>query len=192
VALPRCSRGRCYQVGGVTLADRGIVFTRNGTSPDRSLVVRRAFTGRRLSQVEVLHDPQPDLVASSAGALYYAFGRGWYRWDFGQRRPHRTGFRMNPPAQLIAYERGRWYLATRRGCNFALESIRAGRPRTLVSPATLHRLVHSEAKLCVVLRSLTWTGRQALTAWAIFAPESSEEHSDHGLAGAALASDALR
>lgn len=42
--LPRCEQGSCYRVDQITLADRGVVFTRAASGPDTSRVVRRAGT----------------------------------------------------------------------------------------------------------------------------------------------------
>lgn len=101
-----------YHIGAVALADRGVVFTRDASRPDTSLVVRRSFADARVSTVKIVNDPQPDLVPSSAGALYQAFGHGWYRWDFGQARPRRASFPANSAAQLLSYEHGRWFILT--------------------------------------------------------------------------------
>ena len=117
VSMPRCKGKRCYQLEQVTLADKGVVFARDGTNPDQSVVVRIRFSDRARSEASLPHDPQPDLIPSSAGALYYALGRGWFRWDFGQRRPRLLPFRASPPAPLLAYERGLWLLSDRRGCD---------------------------------------------------------------------------
>jgi hypothetical protein len=190
--MPRCVRGRCYQLDEITLAERGVVFTRDSTNPDQSLVVRIRFSDRVFSKVTILHDPQPNLVPSSAGALYYAFGRGWYRWDFGQRRPRRTRFRANPPAPLLAYEQGRWFSSTHRGCGFGVVVVNGGHRRLVASPALLRRLVPRGSRLCVFLQAFALTRRQALTAWALVPRHSSEEHSDKGMVGVALVGDVLR
>jgi hypothetical protein len=188
--MPRCVHGRCYQFGAITLAERGIVFTRDSTNPDQSLVVRRRFSDRAFSKVTILRDPQPDLVPSSAGALYYALGRGWYRWDFGQRRPRRTRLRANPPAPLLAYEHGRWFTSTHRGCDFGVAVGNGrGHRRLIAAPELLRRLVPRGSRYCVLLQAFAWTGRQALTAWALVPRHSTDEHSDKGLVGVALASN---
>lgn len=190
--LPRCERGHCYQLGEVTLADRGVVFTRNSTGPDLSWVVRVRFSSRVRTSVRIPHDPQPDLVASSAGALYYAYGRGWYRWDFGQQ-PRGTRFRASPPAPLLAYEHGRWFLSTRRGCDFGVIAVgRDGSRHVVVSPRRLRSLVPSRSPSCVWLQAFASTGRRPLSAWALIPRESSEEHSDEGLFGVAYAGRAAR
>jgi hypothetical protein len=186
--LPRCEHGHCYQLEQVMLADRGVVFTRDSTNPDLSWVVRIRFSTRVSTSVRIRHDPQPNLVPSSAGAVYYVAGRGWYRWDFGGQ-PRGTPFRANPPAPLLGYEHGRWFLSTRRGCDFGVVVLDAGGHRRVVaSPQRLRRLVPSRSRLCILLQAFDWTGRHPLTAWALVPRESSEEHSDKGLYGVALAS----
>jgi hypothetical protein len=191
--MSRCERGHCYRLGEVTLADRGVVFTRDSTNPDLSWVVRIRFSNRSLSKVQIRNDPQPDLVPSSAGAVYFAFGRGWYRWDFG-RRPMGTRFRANPPTPLLGYERGRWFLSTRRGCDLGVVAIDSGgrhsggRHHVVVSPRHVRWLVSSRTPRCVLLQAFQSNGRHLLTAWALVPPVSSEEHSDKGLLGLALRS----
>jgi hypothetical protein len=191
VEMRRCTHGRCYQLEQVTLADDGVVFTRDGSNPDRSLVMRRAFSDGALTAVAIARDPQPDLIPSSAGAIYYVLGRGWYRWDFGQRRPHRTRFRANPPAPLLAYEDGHWFLASRRGCDFGVVMLeRNGQSRTIISPGRLRRLASPERRVCTVLEGFAWTRRQALTAWALAPKFSIDSHVDFGLVGVAFAGSA--
>jgi hypothetical protein len=189
--LPRCERGHCYRLGEVTLSDQGVVFTRDSSNPDLSWVVRIRFSNRALTRVRISHDPQPDLVPSSAGAVYYAFGRGWYRWDFA-KKPRGTRFRANPPAPLLGYEHGRWFLSTRRGCDFGVVALDgAGHHRVVVSAQRLRSLVPSSSRSCVWLQAFGLTGRQPLTAWALVPRQSSEEHSDKGLFGIAFAGSAL-
>ena len=188
---PRCGYRHCYNLERVSLADHGVVFTRDSTNPDLSWVFRIRFSTHVLTRVLIRGDPQPDLVPSSAGALYYVFRRGWYRWDFGGR-PRRTSFRANPPVPLLGYERGRWLLATRRGCDFGVVALTPGGRRTVVvSPRRLKRLVRSRSRLCVVLQAAAWVGGQPLLAWALVPPVSSEEHSDEGLFGIAFAGKPL-
>ena len=63
--------------------------------------MRRAFGARRLQSVLIPGDPQPDLVSSSSGALYYVLERGWYRWDFGAALPRQVTFANRPMKELI-------------------------------------------------------------------------------------------
>jgi hypothetical protein len=187
--VPRCQHGHCYQLGQVMLADRGVVFTRDSTNPDLSWVVRIRFAGHVLTSVRIPHDPQPNLVPSSTGAVYYVVGRGWYRWDFGQK-PRGTPFPASPPAPLLGRERDRWFLSTRHGCDFGVIVLGAdGRRRVVASPQRVRRLASSKSRFCVLLQAFDGTGRRPLTAWALVPPESSEEHSDKGLIGVALASN---
>jgi hypothetical protein len=119
--------------------------------------------------------------------VYYALGRGWYRWDFGAQ-PRGTPFRANPPAPLLGYEHGRWFLATRRGCDYGVVVLDGSGHRSAVaSPRRLRALVPSRSRLCVLLQAFSSVGRQPLTAWALVPRASSEEHSDKGLFGVAFA-----
>jgi hypothetical protein len=190
-SVPRCEHGRCYQLEEVTLAADGVVFTRDSTNPDFSWVYRVRFSNRRLTRAAVPRDPQPDLVQSSAGAVYYAFGRGWYRWDFGKSR-RRTTFRANPPAPVIGYQNGHWLLSTKHGCDSGIVSlVEGGRPRIVASPARLRRLVPAKSDVCVVLEAVSWVAARPFTAWALIPEHSSEEHSDRGLYGVVFASKPL-
>jgi hypothetical protein len=190
--LPRCERGHCYRLGEITLSDQGVVFTRDSSNPDLSWVVRIRFSNRALTSVRIRSDPQPDLVPSSAGAVYYAYGRGWYRWDFG-KSPRGTRFRANPPAPLLGYEHGRWFLSTRRGCDFGVVALDGtGHHRIVVSARRLRALVPSRSRSCVWLQAFGLAGQQPLTAWALVPRQSSEEHSDKGLFGIAFAGTFLR
>jgi hypothetical protein len=182
--LPRCEQGRCYRVDRVALAERGVVFTRAASGPDTSRIVRRGFGDARLSEVTLAGDPQPELVPSSAGALYHGFGRGWYRWDFGSARPRRAPFPANPVPQLLGYERGHWFVLTQDGCRYSVTALRPGRGRIVVaSPRSLRALAASDRSICVELAASAWTGRQPLTAWVV-APEARlQAHLDEGLVG---------
>ena len=189
---PRCQQGHCFQIEEVALADRGVVFTRDSTNPDFSLVVRIPFASRKPSSVRIPGDPQPDLAPSSAGALYYVLRRGWYRWGFG-RKPRRTPFRANPPAPLLGYEHGRWLLSTKRGCDYGVVAVTDGGRRTVVvSARSLERLLPARPRRCVLLQATAWIGAQPLTAWALVPEKSSEEHSDRGLVGVGFAGKRLR
>ena len=191
-AMSRCEPRRCYQLGAVALAAKGVVFTRTATSPDRSLVVRVRLGDHAVSRVAVPNDPQPDLAPSSEGALYYAFGRGWLRWDFGQARPHRVALPANPPAPLLAFERGRWFLSTRRGCNTGIVVLQRGRRTAVVTPQEVRRLARSTLPLCVALESFSWASPRALTSWAVLPEISLQAHSDFGLVGIVFGSRLTR
>jgi hypothetical protein len=182
-AFPRCRNGRCYRIDAVTVADRGVVFTRDPIGADTSMIVRRAFTAAKTTTLTLTDDPQPDLVPSSAGALYYRFNRGWFRWDFGKRRPARTPYSHARPAPLVAYEHGRWFLDPQTGCSQTLEARRDG--DRVISLTDLRALQKYEAagkrKTCRELGGFAWTGRQALAAWRLTPRASEEEHESTGL-----------
>jgi hypothetical protein len=190
--MRRCEHGRCHHIGAVALADRGVVFTRTTSGPDMSLIVRRAFSDSRVSAVKVANDPQADLVPSSAGALYHVFGRGWYRWDFGQARPRHMSIPANSAAQLLGYERGRRFMLTQHGCQSSVVAVRDTGRRTRIGPPAVVRARAARAHgTCIALGSLVWTGRQALTAWGLVPAESQHGHSDAGIAGVGHIGQAL-
>jgi hypothetical protein len=189
--LPRCERGRCYRIDRVALAERGVVFTRVTSGPDESRIVRRAFADRASTQVTIPGDPQADLAPSSAGALYYAFDRGWYRWDFGQAHPRHVGLPVRPPALLLGYESGHWFSLTQRGCRYAVTVLDpAGRRMTSIAARTLGR-VAAHRSSCVQLSASAWTGRRLVTAWGVAPQEELEEHLDVGLIAVVHASERL-
>ena len=192
-SMPRCQGTRCWRIDAVTLADDGVVFTRVASNPDASTVMRRAFTESAPSQVRISGDPQPELVPSSAGALYYVLGRGWYRWDFGRAKPSRTSFRANPPAPLVGFEDNRWFVSSRRGCRSGLVAVsRDQRPTTLSSPERLLRIVGSRHGICVQFGGLTWTGSQPLTGWGLLPEEEAEAHETTDLIGVVSVGRRLR
>jgi membrane protein DedA with SNARE-associated domain len=165
-----------------------VVFDRGAIGPQPSAVIRRGFSDRRSARVVLKHVTQPQLVPSSAGALYYAIGRGWQRWDFGEARPRRTPFRGARAAPLVAYERGRWLLVKRHGCESELAvRLADGRRRVLASPSGAGGLPTRQYSACHVLGALGWRGRQPLSAWAVIPAASVEAHSERGLTGAVLA-----
>jgi hypothetical protein len=187
--MPKCEGGRCYRVDTVALADAGVIFTRVASGPDTSFVVRRAFSGTRPTQVRIDGDPQPDLVPSSAGAVYHVLRRGWYRWDFGRARPRRVLRGLDPETGALAFEGGRWLLQVQRGCGSAVVGRDGGRSAEIVDPAVMARAgTHG---VCVQLGAATWTGRQVLTAWGVILPESLEAHHDDGAGGFVAASEPL-
>jgi hypothetical protein len=191
--MRRCHGARCYRIDTVTLARDGVVFTRVASDPDVSSVLRRAFTDRAASEVRIPGDPQPELRPSSAGALYYVLGRGWYRWDFGRARPRRTPFESDPPAPLIAFEHGRWLLLTGTRCRTGLVAVGPDGRRTIVSsPARLLRLVRSPHGVCAQFGGLTATGRQLLTGWGLAPKEEEEAHEVEEPLGVVAVSRPLR
>jgi hypothetical protein len=187
--MPSCSVSGCYHIGAVTVADSGIVFTRNAVGSQPSLVARREFGASGTESVAIADDPQPDLVPSSSGALYYALGRGWYRWDFGASRPRPVAFADDPVKSLIRHENGRWYWLSRQGCDYGLESTSdAGGIRvTLVVPGRLERLAPGPVPACTSLAGFAWTGRQPIASWVIASAASEAAHEDEGLRGLIVA-----
>jgi hypothetical protein len=177
-----------YHIGAVTVAENGIVFTRAAVGSQPSLVVRRAFGETGTQSVAIADDPQPDLVPSSSGALYYALSRGWYRWDFGDSRPRAVAFADDPVKSLIRHEDGRWYWLSRQGCDYRVESgAGAGGRVTFVMPGRLERLAPGAAPACTHLGGFGWTGRQAIMSWVIASAASVGAHEDEGLRGAVVA-----
>lgn len=184
--MPSCSVSGCYQIGAVTVADDGIVFTRDAVGSQASLVVRRGFGATGTQSVAIADDPQPDLVPSSSGALYFALSRGWYRWDFGDSRPSTVAFADDPVKSLIRHEDGRWYWLSRQGCNYRVESGAAvGSRATFVVPGRLVRPVPGVA--CTHLGGFAWTGRQAIMSWVIASAAAVGAHEDNELRGAVVA-----
>jgi hypothetical protein len=187
--MPRCGRAGCYRIDAVTLADRGVAFGRGAIGPQPSFVVRRAFSAARPSAIAIPGDPQPDLAPSSAGALYYAFGRGWYRWDFGSSRPARTAF--GDPARepgVLRYEHGHWLVLAREGCRMGLRaSLRGARTVDVETAPRLLSLLGIRQRRCVASLGVAWTGSQAVSAWAVYPRVEVDDHEESGLAGLAVA-----
>jgi hypothetical protein len=190
--IPRCGHAGCYRIDAVTLADRGVVFARGAIGPQPSFVVRRAFSAARPSAIEIPGDPQPDLAPSSAGALYYAFGRGWYRWDFGSSRSAQTPFggQVRRP-DVLRYEHGHWLVLARNGCEMGLRASRPGAETVdLETAPRLLSLLGIRHRMCVNSLGVAWTGSQAVSAWAVQPRAEIDAHVDVGLAGLAVAAAA--
>jgi hypothetical protein len=186
--LPRCRAAGCYRIDAVTLADRGVVFDRGSIGPQPSFVVRRAFSAPRPSAIEVPGDPQPDLAPSSAGALYYAFGRGWYRWDFGRSQPVDTAFRDRARRPgVLRYEHGHWLVLSGNGCQAGLRaSVPGARTVDLETAPRLLSLLGIRHPMCVNSLGVAWTGSQAISAWAVLPRAEIGDHDESGLAGLAV------
>ena len=186
-SLPRCVDNACYRIDAVTLADRGIVFTRAAIGSRPSLIVRRAFSAREPETREIPNDPQPDLAPSSAGALYYRFQQGWFRWDFGSREPTRLKAAGPAPATLLRLEGERLYRLEQKGCSTTFVSEPGGPSAPPIVPhAGAHE--HPGGETCLQLNAIAPLGRQIVAAWTIVPEESEEEHSDEGVGGVVSAS----
>src|SRR5919109_195522 len=183
--MPRCIGGRCYRIDKVTLADRGVVFSRGAVGPHPSLIVRRGFDDARPATISVPNDPQPDLILSSAGAFYYQFGRGWMRWDFGQARPRPAGVRDQGGEPFpIAFDRGRLLLVHHVRCTSTLLVRDGGRISRRIAPPRSTRYSPTEfGPLCRELSSLFWAGQKLLVAWSVVPKLSLDSHTSVGLVG---------
>ena len=174
--VPSCVHRRCYRIDAVTLADRGVVFVRGAIGPQPSFVIRRDFAAQHPEAVALPHDPQPDLVPSSAGAVYYALGSGWHRWDFGRPSPTRAPFKSDGSADPIAFDSGRWFVREHRGCDDVIVARLADGRRVVVgSPATARALAGVDRSFCAKFVSLTWTAGRAVTSWAMAPAAHSHE-----------------
>ena len=169
--IPRCVSTRCYRIDGVALADGGVVFTRGAIGPQPSFIVRRGFADAKPTSVALPGDPQPELAPSSAGALYYAFGRGWYRWDFGTRKPRATRFGVSDQNTVLQYEDGYWLTRRSGDCKHALQVVRPGdtsspSPR----PISILKLAHLRPSGCADIVAFHAVGNRAISAWRFQQP----------------------
>jgi len=181
-SLPRCLGTDCYRLDYVTLADDGVVFTRGAIGPQPSFVYRRA-RGRPLEHVRLPGDPQPDLVPSSDGALYYYYAHGWYRWDFNESRPRLT--RVRTSEEPLAFEHGTWFFVTRSGCRSTIErSDTTGRAGPEVSAADVVRLTRASSTICAMLANFKAVGAREISAWILQPGYAIGAHIDFGLVGA--------
>jgi hypothetical protein len=181
--MPRCTTKGCYRLDEVTVAKRGIVFTRDAVGSQASFVLRRAWGESKVESIAVQHDPQPNLVPSSSGALYYVLFRGWHRWDFGSARPHPVSFANHPSKQLILHEASHWYWLVRHDCSVRIESSPGGNGAALNVPARLASLGPHAGRTCTELGALVLAGTHAIAAWAIASEAAEDDHSDAGLRG---------
>ena len=182
--IPRCVSRRCYRIDGVTLADGGVVFTRGAIGEQPSFIVRRGFTDRAPTSVAVPHDPQLELAPSSAGALYYVFGRGWQRWDFGTRKPRATRFGVADQNTILQYEDGHWLTRRTRGCRETLQVIRpGGRGAVLAASKGVLKLANLKPSGCADIVAFHAIGNRAITAWRFQQPATDKYPVGLNLAG---------
>ena len=166
--LPRCVGGRCYRIDAVGLADQGVVFVRGAIGPQPSFIVRRGFSDAKPTSLAVPNDPQPDLAPSSAGALYYAFGRGWYRWDFGRRDTRLTRFRGARQTPVLLNEGDDWFVRVATPCKGGLQRFRGtGSASTVGTAARVLALAGVPADDCADLLDLELSGDRLVTTWSL-------------------------
>jgi hypothetical protein len=166
--LPRCAGGRCYRIDAVALADEGVVFVRGAIGPQPSFVVRRGFSDLRSTSLAVQNDPQPDLAPSSAGALYYAFGRGWYRWDFGRSDTRLTRFRGARQTPVLLNEGNGWFVRVAAPCKGALQRFGAAGSGAVVATAErVLALAGIPNDDCADLLDLHLSADRLVTTWLV-------------------------
>ena len=167
-SLPRCVGGRCYRIDAVGLADQGVVFVRGAIGPQPSFIVRRGFSDAKPTSLAVPNDPQPDLSPSSAGALYYAFARGWYRWDFGRPDARLTRFRGALQTPVLLNEGGDWFVRAAAPCKGALQRFRGTGSAAIVGAAErVLALAGVPADDCADVLALQVSGDRLVTTWSL-------------------------
>jgi hypothetical protein len=182
--IPRCVSTRCYRIDGMALADDGVVFTRGAIGPQPSFIVRRGYADPAPTSVAVPHDPQPELAPSSAGALYYAFGRGWLRWDFGSRKPRATRFGAADQNTILRFEDGHWFTRLTRGCRETLKVTRPGHAgATLAASRRILTLAHLKPSGCADIVAFHADGNRAISAWRFQQPATDKYPVGLNLAG---------
>jgi hypothetical protein len=178
--LPRCLGGDCYRIDDVTLADEGVVFSRGAVGPQPSVVMRRRFGGP-LEETAVPNDPQPDLIPSFAGAYYYAYARGWRRWDFGGTRPRAV---PGPPAaagEALALDRKGLLVQGGDTCHPTLVFRAGGAPETFAAPRP--QGAKPFGHLCSIVTGFSLQPDRLVVGWALLPEVSLQSHSDVGLVG---------
>jgi hypothetical protein len=175
----------CYRIDRVIVANDGVVFDLGATSQgSSSLIVQHAFAAAKPTTRKVPNDQQPDLVPSSAGALYYWLEHGWMRWDFGQPRPVPVpGFHTTSPSPL-AEEQGSLLLLAGPHCGQRL-AVRLPDASTLHLPAPRSTPASPTefGRLCRTVNGFSWRGRQLFVAWSFIPTISLQGHSEVGVSG---------
>ena len=180
--MSRCPHGRCYRIDSVTLADRGVVFERGAIGPHPSLIIRRGFGEDRVTTTSVAHDPQPELAASSAGALFYWLQHGWFRWDFGQKRPHLVKLPA-PHSWVLAYERGGLLFLGGSQCKPTLTLKSRHQSLVIRAPTSTPASPKGFGPLCRLMTHFHWQDRRLAVAWSIIPKVSLRSGVDVGLVG---------
>jgi hypothetical protein len=186
VAMNRrhCRGTRCYRIDRVTVADAGVVIALGTVGQGYpSLILRRRWEEAKPELAEVAADPQPDLVPSASGALYFQLGRGWVEWNFDEARPRRTSLRGARP-WLLAAEGHRQLILTGPACGTKV-GVRFpdGRTAHLPSPGSSPASPTRFGPLCRQLMGYAWTGNRLLLAWSIAPKISVDAHQDVGISG---------
>ena len=184
--MSRCRRGRCYRIDSVTLADKGVVFERGAIGPHPSLIIRRGFGEDRATTTSVAHDPQPELAASSAGALFYWLQHGWFRWDFGQKRPHVVKLPASR-SWVLAYERGGLLLLSGSQCEPTLKLRSRQRSLVIHAPTSTPASPKGFGPLCRLMTDFHWQDKRLAVAWTIIPEVSLRSGADVGLVGTVVA-----
>ena len=181
---PRCRGTRCYRIDRVTVAHDGVAFDLGSVGQGyASLIGRRSWGDKSTSFIRVAHDPQPDLVRSQAGALFYQLQRGWVEWNFGEGRPRATSVRGIRP-WLLAAQGGRRLVLTGQVCKPTLALLRPdGRMTAVPVPSSTPASPTQFGALCRQLTGIVWTGNDLLFGWTFTPKVSLEGHSEVGLSG---------
>ena len=180
--LPRCEPGgRCYRIDAVRFADDGVVFARGAVGPHPSQIVRRAFDDPSPSAVDVRNDPQPDLFASSAGALYFDVHRGMLRWDFGTAQPRRAQPpRLRPDEVVVGLRDGLWLVVARQASQEVLLGVRANGSRVVLAAPP-------DAEALALLADVDWSGERVFGAWNVQYATFRQGHTHGGASGVVAA-----
>jgi hypothetical protein len=181
---PRCRRARCYRIDRVTVAREGVVFDLGSVGQGYpSLIARRRWADTRTSFIPVPNDPQPDLVRSETGALFYQLQRGWVEWNFGEARPRVTSVPGVRP-WLLAAQGGRRLVLSGQVCKTKLGLLRAdGRITALPAPSSTPASPTRFGALCRQLTGIAWNGTRLLIGWSFTPRVSLEGHTEIGLSG---------
>jgi hypothetical protein len=167
--LPRCEENRCYRIDAVSLSDEGVSFVRGAIGPHPSQVGRRAFAAARARLLSVPDDPQPDLIPSSTGPLFFTLGQRLLTWPFRQTVPERVAIPGGTATvAVLGYERGWWFVVRADGGASPLYARRDDGSQTpLAEPPSQS----DSAGGAFLLEAFDWSGRQAFSAWALHGAE---------------------
>jgi hypothetical protein len=179
----RC-RPRCYRIDRVTVANKGVVFDLGSVGQGYpSLLGRRRWDAAKTSFIEIPNDPQPDLVRSASGALFYRFQRGWREWSFDEEQPRVMQVRGARP-WLLEEQGGKRLVLAGGACNMRARLLHAGgRMAALPAPDSTPASTTRIGALCRRLTGVAWNGNRVLFAWSFVPKISLEGHSDAGLSG---------